>query len=443
MIFRRTQPKFQFGTELELFTLDKNGYMVNAAPKFINTIKKNYIGMAIQKEVGKNMIEINSDPEAEVSNALENIIRQLEFILYTAEKENLVLYPYGTYPGSFTPQLNKDKKYQIKEKVFGKNRALHAARCIGLHCHFTLPWSTFDETKVLIRGLIPSRKKHTLINIYNLFIAMDPALSTFAQSSPFYQGKRMGKDARVIVYRGGKVLRNPQGVYANYPEFGALPHYKATAEDLLELVKARFETWTTIVRRFKINIRSIIEYGSLLSTSWNPIKINAHGTMEHRGMDANKPSVMVAIGLVIKYCAHAIQEGNMQVVVSREAIKNPFKIRGNAILIPPHKYVYSHLQVKAAYQGLEDDSIYTYCNNLFNFAKKVMPKSRHPLLNPIAEMLKKRETTSDEIIKKAKIIGYKKGKTLTNSQAAKLALMVSQDLYKDILTTKQNLKVIS
>src|SRR4051812_17980121 len=100
MFFKKTQPEFQFGTELELFTLDKEGRMVNSAPKLIKAINKSYIGMTIQKEVGKNMIEINSDPEAEVSNALENIIRQLEFILYSAEKENLVLYPYGTYPGS-------------------------------------------------------------------------------------------------------------------------------------------------------------------------------------------------------------------------------------------------------------------------------------------------------------------------------------------------------
>src|SRR5687767_13276016 len=139
MLLKRTQPKFQFGTELELFTLDKKGYMVNDAPKLINTIKKNFVGIIIQKEVGKNMVEINSDPDTEVSNALENIIEQLELMLYAAEKENLVLYPYGTYPGSFTPELNKDKKYKIKEKILGKNRSLHAARCIGLHCHYTLP----------------------------------------------------------------------------------------------------------------------------------------------------------------------------------------------------------------------------------------------------------------------------------------------------------------
>ena len=440
--FKRTQPKFQFGTELELFTLSKDGFVLNAAPKLINTIKKNFPKVEIQKEVGKNMIEINSLPDANVPNALEKMINQLENILYCAEKENLILYPYGTYPGSYTPELNKDKKYTVKEQVFGKVRALHAARVIGLHCHYTLPWSVFDETKVLIRGLVPSKKKHSLINIYNLFIAMDPALSTFAQSSPFYQGRRMGKDARIIVYRGGKVLKNPQGVYANHPEFGGLPHYKATTEDLLELVKARFETWTTIVKKLKINVRTIIEYGSLLSTSWNPIKINAHGTMEYRGMDANNPSVIVAIGLIIKYCAREIQEENLQVIVSKEAIKNPFKRRGNAILIPPHDYVYSYLQVKGAYEGFENEAVYKYCYNLFQFAKKVIPKDRYHLLDPLNKMLKERKTTSDEIIRKAKILGYKKGKDLTNSQAAKLALMVSQDLYKDIVTTKQNLQLI-
>ncbi len=442
MLFKRTQPKFQFGTELELITLNKDGYVVNTAPKLISNIKKNFPDVEIQKEVGRNMIEINSKPDANVANALDKMIKQLEDLLYGAEKENLILYPYGTYPGSYTPELNNDKKYRIKEKILGRSRALHSARCIGLHCHYTLPWSVFDDTKVLIRGLVPSKKRHTLINIYNLFIAMDPALSTFSQSSPFYQGRRVGKDARIIVYRGGKVLRNPQGVYANYPEFGGLPHYKSTAEDLLELVRSRFDKWTALTKKLKINVQTLIEYGSLLETSWNPVKINAHGTMEYRGMDANNPSVIVAVGIIIRYCAKIIQDEDLQVVVSLDGIKHPFKRRGNTILVPPHKYVNNTLQPKAAYLGLEDDAIYNYCYALYQFAKKVIPKDRYPLLNPIVHMLNERKTTSDEIIKKAKMVGYKKGKPLTNSQAAKLALLVSRDLYKDIVTTKKHLNLL-
>lgn len=442
MLFRRTQPKFQFGTELELFTLDKNGYVVNEAPKLIRDIKKNFKAVEIQKEIGQNMIEVNSQPDANVPNALDKLMVHLENMLYAAEKRNLVLFPYGTYPGSFTPKLNHDRKYQIKEAILGKNRALHSARCIGLHCHYTLPWSLLDETEILIRRLVVSKKKHSLVNIYNMFIAMDPALSTFTQSSPFFQGKRLGKDSRVIVYRGGKSLRYPQGVYANLPEFGELPNYKSTSEDLLELIKTRFENWTILAKKLNINILTLIEYGSLLSTSWNPIKINAHGTMEYRGMDANKPSVIVAVGMIIKYCAQVIHKEDIQIVVSKEAIKSPFKRRGNTILIPPHDYVLKTLQVKSAYNGLEDDTVYNYCSALYKFARSVIPKNRYPLLDPLSQMLKTRKTTSDEIIEKAKMLGYKKGKNLTNSQAAKLALMISKDLYKDIVTTKQQLKML-
>lgn len=442
MLFKRTQPKFQFGTELELFTLNKNGYIVNGAPKLISGIKKNYPKVAIQKEVGKNMIEINSLPDTQVGNALDKMIEHLEHVLYSAEKENLILYPYGTYPGTFTPELHKDKKYGIKEKILGRSRALNSARCIGLHCHYTLPWSIFDETQVLIRGLVPSKKKQTLINIYNLFIAMDPALSTFTQSSPFYQGRRLGKDARVIVYRGGSVLRYPQGVYANHQEFGGLPLYKSTAEDLLELVHSRFETWTALTKKVKLNVRTLIQYGSLLETSWNPVKINPHGTMEYRGMDANNPSVIVAVGIIIKYCARIVQEEDLQVIVSKDGIASPFKRKGKTILVPPHNYVYSSLQPKAAYYGMEDPAVYNYCLKLYEFARKAIPKDRYPLINPVIKMLKEKKTVSDEIIKKAKLVGYKKGKSLTNSQAAKLALLLSKDIHKDILTTKQHLKLL-
>lgn len=131
-----------------------------------------------------------------------------------------------------------------------------------------------------------------------------------------------------------------------------------------------------------------------------------------------------------------------KLLFQKEGIANPFKRRGKTILVPPFEYVYKTLQPKAAYYGMEDPAVYKYCLRLYEFAKKAIPKDRYTLLNPLVTMLNERKTTSDEIIKKAKLVGYKKGKVLTNSQAAKLAILLSKDIHKDILNTKQHLRLL-
>jgi gamma-glutamyl:cysteine ligase YbdK (ATP-grasp superfamily) len=221
---------FKFGMEFELMTLDTKGYVVPVADKVIKRVRKKASRIDIKRECAQNMLEIASFPHEDVPDIMEQAMKDLETVLYNAEKEGIVLYPYATYPGSFKPQVHEEKHCQMKQKVFGEKRFSVAGRCIGLHCHYTLPWGVFDTKKHIIKERIKSKNKESLVNMYNLFIAMDPALTTFAQSSPFYQGKRLGKDARVIMYRGGKELDSPHGLYANMPSFGSLQQYKTTGE---------------------------------------------------------------------------------------------------------------------------------------------------------------------------------------------------------------------
>ena len=57
-----------------------------------------------------------------------------------------------------------------KLKIFGKQRFNIAARCVGLHCHYSLPWGVFDYKNKIIKKLIDSKNKQSMVNIYNLFI---------------------------------------------------------------------------------------------------------------------------------------------------------------------------------------------------------------------------------------------------------------------------------
>ncbi len=430
--------KLKFGIEIELFTLDRSGYMIDAADRLIERVKNMYPHIDIKRECGKNMVEVISKPSTNIPQLMESFLEDFESVLLCADKEDIVLYSYGTYPGKHNPETQDEHGYKVKEQIFGKQKFAIAKRCIGLHFHFSLPWGVFDYEQKIIKTLISSKNQDSMLNMYNLFIAMDPALTTFAQSSPYYQGKQLGKDARMIVYRGGDLLNYPQGLYAKYPQFGALQKYRDSSTDLMAVIKNKFEDWESIIGQFDINIKALLKRGSILDTAWNPVKLNSHGTLEHRGLDINNPRIIIALATLIEYIARDVQEKFVQVAVSKDAIKYPFKKIGNTIYIPPEEHVREKLQYKAAYKGLQDNMIYEYCKGLLELGKQCIPAKSLPLIEPLEDMIAKRKTVSDTILERAKTKNY--GTELSNKEAATLALSVAKDLFKEIILTKQIIK---
>jgi hypothetical protein len=385
------------------------------------------------------MIEIVTPPHTEVPDAILQVVKDFQSVISCAEKEKLVLYAYGTYPGSFSPHFRTKRRYQIQEEIFGKQRFSIAGRCVGLHIHYSLPWGVFDEETKSVKQLVNSKNKEGLIGMYNLAIAMDPALTTLTQSSPFYQGERLGKDSRAIMYRGGNEMKNPDGLYANHPEFGALPSYESTNTDLLHLISDRSKKWATILRGIGRRITSFKKPGVELTTNWSPVRINQHGTIEIRGLDMNHPDIVVAIAMLIKFIFKTVQEKHLTVVVSDAAIQKPFRYDGVSITIPPATYVRTELQPRAAYAGLEDDLIYAYCSGLLELGKNFIPAEKLFLLKPLTEMLRIRQTTSDSIVTKIKQQEWSE-KKISDAQAAELALDLSTDLYNEVEIVEERLE---
>lgn len=436
---KRQLKTLRFGIEFELFTLDERGFMTNGADRLISRVKKEFPKIKIKKECGKNMIEIITLPHTQVPDAMLLALEDFEKVAEVAKKEKIILYAYGTYPGTFTPEFQTAKRYKIQEKVIGKQRYAIAGRCIGLHFHFSLPWGVFDDLNKIIKPLVSSKNMQSMINLYNFCIAIDPALTTFSQSSPFYQGQRLGKDARIITYRGGKILNYPDGLYTNLQNLGALQSYKSTNRDIHHLILDRFNDLKDLFKKFGFNLSSFIRFGSILDSSWNPIKINPHGTMEIRGADMNHPDVIIALAVLLKFITKEVQEKYLEIVPSDAAIQKPFHFDGKKILIPPDSYVINHLQPLAAYEGLSNPEIYKYCEALLQLGRKFIPEDRIPLLIPIEAFLKKKETASDRIISEAQKITQNTQK-LSPQEAAKLALQLSEDLYNEIRITKKRLE---
>lgn len=436
---KRPLKKSLTGFEVELFTINREGYIVGEADKLLKKSKsdKNF---TIKKECATNMIEIASYPSENIPDTMEFLLRELEYLASAAEKEGILLYPLGTYPGEFNPFMRDDKSYKIKESIFGRNRWKIAGRCIGFHCHYDLPRGIFDPQLRVLKMLVRSKMKDSLVNSYNFLIAADPALATFMQSSPFYQGKYLGKDSRVIMYRGGEALNSKNGLYANFEEFGGLPHYKLTALDIMDIITTRYETWKSYIKKLGINIKILSLYGSILDTAWGPLKINPHGTLEVRGMDINHPVFIAGVGTMIKYIMKKLQEEFYAVVPSEIGIKEPFKVEKDIVYIPPYPYVRNELQNLSVYKGLESGAIFNYCRRFLKFAQSTMPKDHLKLTKPFEEMLKKRKTVSDEILEYARKKGYNRKDRLANNLAAQIALRHSERLLKEIISTREMIK---
>lgn len=439
MIPKKPQKTVRFGIEFELFTLNERGFIINGADRLIRRVRREFPSIEIKEECAKSMIEIVTPPHTEVPDAVLQALKDFQNVITCAAKEKMVLYAHGTYPGEFNPRFRAKRRYQIQQEIFGKQRFSIAGRCIGLHIHYSLPWGVFNSDTKSLKPLTNSKNKDNMLSMYNLAIAMDPVLVTLTQSSPFYQGKREGKDARALMYRGGAELKKPEGLYANYPDFGALPRYEATNADILHLIADRAQKWKAVLRGIGRRITSFKKPGAELTTNWSPVRINQHGTIELRGMDMNHPDIVVATAILIKFIFKAVQEKHLAVIASDSAITRPWRYDGESITIPPSTYVRNELQPRAAYQGLADEAIYNYASALLDLAKNFMPAEKLVLLKPFDDIIRERKSASDRIIEKAKRLGYDENK-ITPDQAAELALDLSSDLYNEVEKLEERLE---
>lgn len=435
------QKRSTIGAEVEFFILNKKGQAVNKADLILNRLKKENKKKDIVSEAGKNMIEAGCFPNTQGVSAMESLLENLETLLFAAEEETLAILPLGTYPGKMNPAIRKNGHYKYESELFGPNIYKLIAQCSGFHVHYSLPWGSFDCKKLKLKKLINSKHKQSLVNSYNFLTAADPALLTFAQSSPFYQGKYIAKDTRALLWRGDDELNFSPSLYKNFPEFGQLSGYKHTLTDLIDFIEKMNADWQEILSKHKLTKSELIAYPSVLNTNWTPLRINRHGTLEQRGMDINTPLVILAISRVVHNVIKAIQERFVKVEVSDIAIEHPFEYKNKTILIPPFTYVKTELQKAAIYKGLEDERVLKYCKRLLGLAKRLNGRKNEDIFEPLQTMIDQKKTTSDEIIDLAKAKGHKDlKKILPPDIANEISLHYSNKLFKEMVLFRELVK---
>ncbi|MBU4246670.1 MAG: hypothetical protein ABIF85_03195 [Nanoarchaeota archaeon] len=426
------------GLEIELHIIDNEGNISYKSLNLINEIKKKYPNVAVVKECGLNVIELCCYPHKDANNPAIEIITSLEKIIEVAEKNKLKLYPFSTYPGKIESRItpHPDGRYIIQEKILGAKNFCHATKVTGFHHHYALPKGVFDHKTKSLKILVNSKLKRSLLSSYNFAIAIDPIITLLTQSSPFFEGNMLAKNSRMIVYRGGKKLGYP-GVYSNFQQVGALLPYEQTGTDLMKRIKNRHQNWMNAVEKAGVNadIKKLCAYE--LDSSWNPVKINKHGTLESRGMDMNYLSIILGVSVLIKSSLKKIQREFIEVLPSDIGIKQSFRLRNGILYIPPHTHVRGILQKASAYEGFDNDELHKYTQQFFRFAKSNTPKIYAPLLKQIENMIEERKSISDKIVNFAKennLMDSKNG--ISRENARIMALHYSEEFEKDLRRTK-------
>jgi gamma-glutamyl:cysteine ligase YbdK (ATP-grasp superfamily) len=258
------------------------------------------------------MVEINTPPACTVADLAEAYLANLDLALRTGRELDVRLYPLSTYSLLVEPVLRSRPDYEFQARTIGHRRFLHAARCTGVHLHLELPEGTLDPDAVISPDA-PVAALEELLNLYDLATALDPALVALARACPFYEGKAPGLAARTAYYRGSALL-GCEGLYTYLPEVGDLRPYAKSVRELVERQLASYETWLAAMDRAGVECRLFFETGgNILKASWNPVRLNQHGTVELRAIDGNYPEVVLAVASLVHSTASRVRKDGLTV----------------------------------------------------------------------------------------------------------------------------------
>jgi hypothetical protein len=401
------QRKSMVGLEVEFFVLNDKGASVNKSDDILRSFEKKRLAKYLRPEFSKGMLELGTTPNRSVRDCALAFMENISDLVEKTEKLKLRLLPLGVHPGKDSPILRTGIWYDAKKAVLGIEDAKREGKICGFHFHYTLPEGIVAKDTQMIRGLKRSKAREIFLQQYNFLVAADPAVLTFSQSSPIWDGFYYGKDTRVLVYRDIKLkkgVRELRGLHYYLPRFGALPSYEFTLKDLRVLADVRKAEWLKMLESEIFPTNEIAAYPTL-KFMWGPLRVNKIGTFEYRGPDMNHPLHIFSIMSLLRYALEAIEKHEYEVRPSDIGIDEPFVLEDDVIYVPPRATL-KHLEYQSVTVGFESDKVHKYASSLFELVSKISKKGKTKNLKLIKKMLKEKKTVSDEIIELVRKNGY-------------------------------------
>ena len=360
----------RLGLEQEFFIVDKEGFLSHRADEFLTSCNR----IAKQKgreadcfapEFVKSIVEINTVPANNFAELKTEYLDLLEVLLAAAKELDLRVYPLSTYPLYATPIMRNKPNYHLQVRTVGAGRFDNAAKCTGTHIHLDLPDDVVDRRIGIAYNSSPEARERVL-SIYNLAIAFDAAIISLSRACPFYEGKVAGKAMRTIHYRGSKRFAW-QGVYTNLQSVGGLMPYAETAEELTQQLFNRYHSWLQAMDLAGVERQIFLDSGGeLLTAGWNPVRLNAIGTVELRNSDSNYPQVTLALVALISEAANRVRREN--IIVRPKPGCKVFKLQGQELSVPEFDYLNNELLYAAVTEGIRNTAVKDYLDSILEFS---------------------------------------------------------------------------
>jgi hypothetical protein len=362
-------PVRRIGLEQEFFLVDRTGELCDLADLYLRECweaaeAEGLDPRCFKTECVRSLVEITTPPSSGFEDLARNYLSNLSLALEVGAELGLRLYPLGTYPLPIRSEVRDDPGYRVQARTIGHDRFLHAGRCAGAHLHLELPAGTvWPDIKTALDA--PGAAQEELLNLYNLATALDPMLVALTRACPFYEGRASGFAARTVYYRG---MLGLEGLYADLQEVGALSAYATRVEDLIDRQGERYGAWFAAMDVAGVDRRLFASAGgNLHRASWNPVRLNYHGTVEIRSMDANFPEVILAVGALVCGAADRLRHERLRVRPSRQV--RTFELDGDELLVPDFSYLSGELLDAAVTNGVSDQRIEAYLDSFVGFAR--------------------------------------------------------------------------
>ena len=359
------------GLEQEFFLVDEDGVLSNRADEFL-TLCREEAGASdrdpegFAPECARSMVEISTPPVHSLAELADEYTASLGLALDAGRELGLRLYPLATYPLPVQPDMREEPHYQLQARAVGRERFMHAGRCAGVHLHLEVAGGTVDS-RAGVSHASEKAAREELLNTYNLATALDAALIALTRSCPFYEGVADGMAARTALYRGDPELA-PHGLYAQLQEVGGLLPYADNAAKLVEQQFARYHAWLAVLDRAGVERRLFSKMGGALlqASSWNPVRLNRHGTIELRGIDSNYPEKVLETCALVSSAADRVRREHLTVVPRED--QRVFEVVGDTLLVPDFEYLNGNLFRAAMTEGAGSPEVASYLDSLLRFA---------------------------------------------------------------------------
>ena len=360
----------RLGLEQEFFIVNPEGFLSNRADEFLASCDRLSRSRGREPdcfapEFVKQIVEINTTPAASFAELKTEYLELLEILLDAARELDLRVYPLSTYPLYSTPVMRNKPNYHLQVRTVGAGRFDNAAKCTGTHIHLDLPDGVVDRNIGIAYNSTPEARSRVL-SIYNLATAFDAALIALSRACPFYEGKVAGKAMRTIHYRGSKRFAW-QGVYTNLQSVGGLMPYAETVEDLIRQLFDRYHSWLQAMDLAGVDRQIFLNSGGeLLTAGWNPVRLNAIGTVELRNSDSNYPQAILALVALISEAANRVRQEN--IVVKPKQGCRVFELRGQELSVPDFEYLNGELLYAAVTEGIKNMAVKEYLDSILEFS---------------------------------------------------------------------------